>query len=180
MTELTDKETNRVIIESGIPAIYARPDASLSNCGPAGERIKEWLHGGGYRELRKAATVVEIVSENVPPADAFFCMARACILKAIAVRVLHVREMLEGEALDPEVWTLVDGARVLFFEDFVPHVANELSPAQRATLEWFAARWVMDGKAAVFLHERALADSEFSGRFRARMREHHKLLVHNV
>lgn len=180
MKELNDKELSKVFSDCGVPRIYAAPDVSLSKCGAAGEQTLAWLRGGGYRELRRASAVVEIVGESVSSTDAFFCAARACILKAVAVRVLHVREMLDGEGIHPDTWESVHNMRVLFIEGFVPHDPAELAPAQRAALEWFVARWVMDGKAVVFLHERAISLSEFSGRFKARIREHHKLLVQNV
>lgn len=180
--EITEKELNKMMVVSGVPRIYAKPDATLMACGTAGEQIIDWLSNAeGYSLLRKGACTVEIVSPSAVAGDAFYCMARAAIIHAIPAKVLHVLDMLEGDGIDGEMWELYENARVLFIEGLCPLRQGELSPTRLLSLEWFIAKWIMDGRAVVFLHECAISDSHtLSARFKARCAEHQKLFIVNV
>jgi hypothetical protein len=179
--EIQDAELKKVLGMSGIPKSYQREDASITKCGEAGQRMIDWLKGAeGYHTLRKGVAVVEIVSDSIEATDTFYCAARACILHAIPVQVLHVQEMLEGSQLAEDVWEKAEGDSVLFIDGLVSERPDDLTGPQKATLEWFLSKWLMDGHSLVFLHARAISASEFASRFKKRVAVHTKLTIANL
>lgn len=176
--ELSDIEFKKTLISCGIPRGYTDPSVGLSNIGKEGAQMLEWLQDGdGYSHLRRGSATVEIISEKPEATDAFYLTARACIRSAIPVQVMHAREMLDGNALSEGTADFMAGERCLFVDGLVTSRDDDYNNPQKAVLEWFLAKLMMDGVSLVFLHERAIQSTDFSSRFRNRITRHNKLLL---
>jgi hypothetical protein len=178
--EIQDKELKKMLGLAGIPKSYQREDASLSKCGKFGEAVLDWLSSGGYAELRKGSSVIEIVSDKPEATDAFYCMARAAILHGIPVQAYHVLDMLNESQLNEEVWEDTNGVHALFIEGFSGERNDQTTSAQDGILEWFLSRWLMDGKSIVFLHDVQIAQGPLTKRFKKRIALHHKVTLTNL
>jgi hypothetical protein len=175
--ELSDKEFQRCLVASGIPRTYTDPSIGLSTIGAKGDALLTWLKEEGYHALRRGAITAEIVSDDPGATDAFYLMARACIKHAIPTAVFHARELLSGDLLREGIYDDIKGDRCLFIDGVVSARDADFNTPQKAVIEWFLSRQMMDGLSLVFLHERAIESSDYSPRFKKRISAHRKFKI---
>lgn len=179
--EISEKELRKDMTLCGIPKVYHDPERGLGSLGAIGDRVKTWLNEqDGYSKLRgRGAVVVRFVDESPAGTDAFYFMARACLIRSVPVRVFSSHDLLDGDKLSADIHEELLGVKCLFIDGFVPEKNDALNSAQYSVLEWFATKWILDGKALVLLGSRSISAADFSNRFIRRISEHTSLLIEN-
>lgn len=163
--KLTDEEVRVELARANVPLQYCKPDRKLADVGSfIGKEMVMWLTDEGYRALSKESIVVEVVTDSEVGTDAFYMMARACLLTGLPIACIHARDFLSLELGD--VWDIIKDLQVLAIDGMV--TSNlQFSPAEIGKLEWVLWKWVSSGKSLILLHERAIdGANEFSKRWR--------------